>query len=153
MGLSLDSESMTRLLGPQLDGSLLRWSCRPREESAVCQTVNSVLCLGVTSDGAQFDSDSLATNIWCGMMYAKSPEGDPDTGWITINSPNSEWHTITHNIIAAAVMLYHYYTRFLSSTFVTDVGGHRWQLRMSSFKPKLYRSQDGCCICRAKSSR
>jgi len=25
-------------------------------------------------------------------------------------------------------------------------------LRMSSFKPKLYRSQDGCCICKAKSS-
>jgi len=25
-------------------------------------------------------------------------------------------------------------------------------LTMSSFKPKLYRSQDGCCICKAKSS-
>ena len=24
---------------------------------------------------------------------------------------------------------------------------------MSAYKPKIYRSQDGCCICKAKSSR
>ena len=40
---------------------------------------------------------------------------------------------------------------------VSDVRGH-WRrrlttIKMSSFKPKLYRSQEGCCICKAKSSR
>ena len=40
---------------------------------------------------------------------------------------------------------------------VSDVRRH-WRrrlttIKMSSFKPKLYRSQEGCCICKAKSSR
>ena len=26
-------------------------------------------------------------------------------------------------------------------------------VRMSAYKPKIYRSQEGCCICKAKSSR
>ena len=66
----------------------------------------------------------------------------------------------TQLLIKLQLQFRHHYDHTVSQSsnwnshfFVADVGGHGWQLTMSSFKPKLYRSQDGCCICKAKSSR
>ena len=39
------------------------------------------------------------------------------------------------------------------STAFSQVDNYVPGSRMSAYKPKIYRSQDGCCICKAKSSR